>query len=120
MNDPRALLEIFKLIISFLTLVTGMWSLFAPHSTIGFTGLKPEGGRGVTEIRAVLGGLFIALGLGPLIYRGDTFAMLGLAYLGIAIVRLVSIFVDKSSTQSNWISLVVEILFGSTLLIGAW
>ncbi|NCP86748.1 MAG: DUF4345 domain-containing protein [Anaerolineae bacterium CG_4_9_14_3_um_filter_57_17] len=114
------MIEMLKLIISFLTLLTGAWSLFSPHSTVGFTGLKPEGGRGVTEIRAVLGGLFIALGLAPLVYRGDTFAMLGFAYLGIAIVRLVSIFVDKSSTQSNWISLAVEIVFGAVLMIGAW
>ncbi|GAB4485041.1 MAG: hypothetical protein OHK0031_09150 [Anaerolineales bacterium] len=112
--------EIVKLVISFLTLLTGFFSLFSPHSTVGFTGLKPEGGRGVTEIRAVLGGLFIALGLAPFIYRGDTFAMLGLTYLGIAVVRLVSIFVDKSSTQSNWISLAVEILFGAILMVGAW
>ena len=38
-------------------------------------------------------------------------------YLAIAAVRLVSIFVDKSSVQSNWISLAVEIIFGIILVI---
>jgi hypothetical protein len=40
-------------------------------------------------------------------------------YLAIAAVRLVSIFVDKSSVQSNWISLAVEIIFGIILAIPA-
>jgi hypothetical protein len=32
-------------------------------------------------------------------------------------VRFVSIFVDKSSVRSNWISLAVEIIFGIILVI---
>jgi len=84
----------------------------------GFTGLQPVGGRGITEIRSILGGLFIALGLYPILAAGgDGYAMLGWAYLGIAVVRLVSIFVDKSANQSNWISLGVEIIFGGILVL---
>ena len=45
--------------------------------------------------------------------------MLGIMYLAIGVVRLVSIFLDKSSVQSNWISLVVEIIFGIILVVPA-
>lgn len=111
------MLPILKIIACVLTIATGGLSLFAPLSTPGFTGLQPVGGRGISEIRSILGGLFIALGLAPLFLKGDTYRMLGIAYLGIAIVRLVSIFLDKASIQSNWISLVVEVVFGIILVL---
>jgi len=43
--------------------------------------------------------------------------MLGIMYLAIAAVRLVSIFVDKSSIQSNWISVATEIMLGVILAL---
>jgi uncharacterized membrane protein len=45
--------------------------------------------------------------------------MLGITYLAIGAVRFVSIFLDKSSVQSNWISVAVEIIFGIILLLPA-
>jgi hypothetical protein len=111
------MLQILKIIAALLTIATGGLSLFKPMSTPGFTGLEPVGGRGVSEIRSVLGGLFITLGLVPLILGGNAYLMLGWCYLGIAAVRLMSIFVDKSSVRSNWISLGVEIVFGFLLVL---
>ncbi len=111
------MLQILKIVAALLTIATGGLALLKPMSTPGFTGLNPIGGRGISEIRSVLGGLFIALGLIPLILGGNTYAMLGWGYLGIAVVRLVSIFLDKSSVQSNWISLAVEIVFGIVLVL---
>ena len=82
--------------------------------------ISPEGGRGITEIRAVLGGFFIALGAAPLLLNSPVaYTMLGIAYLGVGLVRGVSIFLDKSSVQSNWISFVVEIIFGIILVLPA-
>lgn len=43
--------------------------------------------------------------------------MLGIMYLAIAAVRLVSIVVDKSSVQSNWISFATEVVLGILLVI---
>jgi hypothetical protein len=110
-------LQYIQIVLCIATVATGLLSLFAPRSTPGFTGLSPQGGRGISEIRAVLGGLFIALGAAPLAWGGDTFRMLGAGYLAIAAVRIVSIFWDKSSVRSNWISLGVEILFGVLLVL---
>jgi len=111
-------LHILQIVAAVATIGTGLVSLGWPRSVIGFTGLAPQGGRGITEIRAVLGGFFIALGIAPLILGSpSTFAMLGLAYLGVAAVRLVSIFIDRSSVSSNWISLAVEVVFGAILVL---
>jgi hypothetical protein len=109
---------ILKIIAAIGTILTGMLALVKPTSIYGFTGLVAEGGRGITEIRSIFGGLFIALGAAALYYRlPQTYGMLGIMYLGIAAVRLVSMFLDKSVVSSNIISLVVEILFGIILLI---
>jgi hypothetical protein len=112
------LIAILKIIAAVLTIGTGMLSLLKPKSVYGFTGLQAEGGRGITEIRAILGGLFIAVGAAVLIFRQDsTYAVLGITYLGIALVRLISMFVDHSVERSNIISLVTEIVLGVILVI---
>ena len=111
------ILNVLKIIISLGTIGTGLLSLIAPKSVQGFTGLTVSGGRGITEIRAVLGGFFIALGLFPLlINKPEAFQMLGFAYLVVGGVRAVSMVVDKSVVQSNIISLIVEIVFGIILI----
>ena len=43
--------------------------------------------------------------------------MLGIMYLFIALVRLVSMFVDKSVEQSNIVSLITEIILGVILVL---
>ena len=111
-------LSILKIIASIGTVATGLLSLVKPRSVYGFTGLRTEGGRGITEIRAVLGGLFVALGAVPLVYRQDLpYMMLGVGYLTVGFIRLIFMFVDKSVVKSNLISLAVEIIFGVILVI---
>jgi hypothetical protein len=112
------LLEVLQVISAVATILTGLVSLLFPTRVTGFTGLAPRGGRGITEIRAVLGGFFVALGAAPLILGVDAaYTMLGIAYLVVAAVRAVSMFVDKSVEQSNWISLLAEIVFGVILVL---
>ncbi|NWF64473.1 MAG: DUF4345 family protein [Chloroflexi bacterium] len=111
-------LTILQYIACALTILVGAWSLFSPASAGKFTGLTPKGGRGITEIRAALGMFFVALGLFPILFPTDaTFQMLGFAYLLVGIARLISIFVDKSGNQSNWISAVSEFVLGIVLVL---
>lgn len=110
-------LTILQYIACGLTILVGAFSLFSPISAGKFTGLSPEGGRGITEIRSVLGMFFVALGAYPIIFPADqAFHMLGFAYLLVGISRLISIFVDKSGNQSNWISMASEFVLGAILL----
>lgn len=111
-------LKILQLIAVILTILTGLVSLLWPRSVQGFTGLTAPGPRGITEIRAILGGLFIGLGIAVLVLgTREVYQALGIMYLAIAAVRVVSIFVDKSSVQSNWISVATEIVLGIILVI---
>lgn len=100
------------------TILVGVVALVRPASVIGFTGLQPLGGRGTTEIRAVLGGLFIGLGLAPLLLRTPAaYQTLGIGYLATGVVRAVSMFADKSAVASNTLSLAWEIIFGLALVL---
>lgn len=110
-------IQILQYIGCVLTALVGVFSLVAPGRTVSFTGLAPQGGRGITEIRAVLGGLFIALGVAPFFLGDIAYTVLGIGYLVVGIIRLGSIFLDRSGTSSNWISLAFEIIFGVILVL---
>lgn len=110
-------LTIVQYIIDILTIATGVFAVIAPRKIKGFTGLFPDNPRGVTEIRAVMGGVFIALGIVAIYFHAPTTnIMLGVMYLVIGLVRAISMFVDKSLVSSNFISLAVEVVFGFVLL----
>lgn len=108
-------LLILKIILSLATAATGLLAFFKPDAVYGFTGLTAAGARGVSEIRAIFGGLFIALGVTPIVF--NQYRILGIAYLAIAAARVISIVIDKSYDQSNFISLAIEIVFGLILVI---
>ena len=111
-------INVLKIIAAIGTVATGMLSLFKPEAVYAFTGLRAEGGRGITEIRAILGAFFIGLGVMALYFRSpQPYAMLGFTYLLVGVVRFISMFVDKSVVQSNIISVIVEIIFGIILIL---
>ena len=112
------MLDILQIISCIGTILIGLYSLIRPTAVTGFTGLAPQGPRGITEIRAILGGFFVGLGATPLILGGGgAYLMLGIAYLVVAAVRLVSIFLDGSSVRSNWVSFVSEVILGVVLVL---
>lgn len=111
------LLAILKIIAALATAATGLLALVKPTAVYGFTGLMAGGPRGISEIRSIFGGLLIALGIAPLFLGQNAFRMLGIAYLGIAAARLFSIFFDRSTDQSNLISLAIEIVLGIILVL---
>jgi hypothetical protein len=111
------LLTILQALAALATAATGLLALIRPTAIYNFTGLLADGPRGISEIRAIFGGLFIALGVAPFIFGAPAYRVLGLGYLAIALVRLFSIFIDKSTASSNWISLAIEIAFGLILIL---
>ena len=108
---------ILKIIAALATVATGLLAFVKPTATYGFIGLNANGVRGVSEIRAIFGGLFIGLGLAPLFLGATAYQMLGIGYLAIAVARTFSIVFDKSYAQSNIISLVIEIVLGAILVL---
>lgn len=112
------LLEILKILSGIATILVGIVSLVWPLKVRGFTGLEVNGGRGVTEIRAVLGGFFIGLGGAVLFLNVQAaYQTLGIAYLAVAVVRTVSMFIDNSVESSNIISVITEVVFGLILVL---
>lgn len=112
-----SLINILQIIAALATLATGLLALIKPSATYGFIGLNANGVRGVSEIRSIFGGLFIGLGAAPLFLGTPAYTMLGIGYLAIAAARAFSILFDKSTAQSNLISLVIEIVFGVILVL---
>jgi hypothetical protein len=108
---------VLKIIAALATAATGLLAFFKPNAVYGFIGLNANGVRGVSEIRAIFGGLFIALGLAPLFLGETAYLMLGIGYLAIALARTFSIVFDKSYAQSNIISLIIEIVLGAILVL---
>lgn len=108
---------ILKIIAALATAATGLLALVKPTAVYGFTGLTSQGARGISEIRAIFGGLFIGLGAAPLFLGTPAYLMLGLGYLAIAAARAFSILFDKSFAPSNLISLAIEIVLGVILVI---
>ena len=112
------ILEILKILAGIATILTGMFSLFWPLRVRGFTGLNVDGGRGITEIRSILGGFFIGLGAAVLFLNDPVaYQTLGIAYLVVAVIRTISMFIDKSVVQSNIISVIAEVILGVILVL---
>jgi hypothetical protein len=113
-------MEIFvvlKMIAALATLATGLLALVKPSAAYDFTGLDVKGTRGVSEIRAIFGGLFIGLGVTPFFLGATAYSMLGIGYLAVAAARAFSIIFDKSFAKSNMISLGIEIVLGVILVV---
>lgn len=112
------LLTILQILVVVATILTGVAALFWPRGIQGFIGLNAPGGRGITEIRSIFGGLFIGLGLAILLLNTpEVYKLLGITYGAIGAVRAISMVADKSIERSNLISLVVEIIFAILLVV---
>jgi hypothetical protein len=75
-------------------------------------------GRGITEILPILGGFFVGFGGAELLINNQSaYLVLGIAYLVVAAVRAISMFVDKSVVRSNVISVISEVIFGVILVL---
>lgn len=103
------------------TLGMGGLGLFAPDRAAAFTRIAPLGVDGRSEIRATYGGLFAALGLVCLAAQSDAvFLTAGIAWLGAAAGRLVSVAMDRNHGARNLGAVAFEALIGMPLLLPWW
>lgn len=111
-------MQILQIIAVVVTLLTGVYSLVQPKKIKGFTGLEASSPRALTEIRAVMGGTFVGLGIAALIFPiPEVYKTLAIMYAAIGVIRGVSMVVDKSMVQSNVISLATEIVLVVILVL---
>ena len=113
--DIFLILNYFAVVV---TLFTGLYSLFAPKKIKGFTGLEASSPRAITEIRAVMGGAFVGLGVAAIIFPvREVFLTLAIMYAAIGLIRAVSMVFDKAMEKSNLISLVSEVVLVILLVL---
>ena len=112
------IIAILKYAAVIVTILTGVYSLVQPKKIKDFTGLEASSPRAITEIRAVMGGTFIGLGIAALIFpTPEVYKTLAITYAAIAVIRGISMVTDKSIVRSNVISLVSEVVLVIILYI---
>jgi hypothetical protein len=103
-----------------LTVALGLLGLLAPLQAGHMVGLKPEGPRGLSELRATYGGLFTGLGLACLVLQAPVaYAVAACAWLGAALARLASMALDRNPSWLNAGGVALELLIGLLLWTGA-
>jgi len=105
--------------IAVITLLFGFWALFQPVKYSKLLSLTPYKEAGVSEIRSTYGGLIIGLSAFVLFNQSSVaFQTLGFAYLGLGLVRGISIFfLDNSYSRKNLFILLFEIGASIVLLL---
>ncbi|MGH7785489.1 MAG: DUF4345 family protein [Candidatus Binatia bacterium] len=95
----------------------GVMGLLRPSAAAAFTSMQPQGLTGVSEVRATYGGFFLVLGTYALYAQAPTaFLIVGLAWLGAAAGRLLSVVIDRSYAATNLGGVVFETVIGALLL----
>ncbi|QJF51071.1 DUF4345 family protein [Roseobacter ponti] len=91
------MIDIVNIIAGLLTIGFGLFGFIAPRYTAGALDLAPtDTTMGLSEMRASVGGLFVAAGLAALWLDAPlAWAMIGFAFAGAAVGRVVSLIFDK-------------------------
>lgn len=100
-SGPRAssshMIDILNVVAALLTIGFGLFGFLAPRYTASALDLAPTNSTmGLSELRASVGGLFVVAG-GAAIWMGVPlgYAMLGFAFVGAALGRVLSLMLDK-------------------------
>lgn len=91
------MIDLLNILVALMTIAFGAFGFLAPRFTASALDLEVGASTmGLSEMRASVGGLFVAMGLFA-IWSGMpmAYAMLGVAYSGAALGRLISIVLDK-------------------------
>jgi len=100
-----------------ITLGLGVLGLVHPRGAARFAAVAPQGLLGLAEVRATYGGLFAALGAFALVAQ-DMVAFIGLgaAWVGAALGRCASVFLDGAREPRNFAGILFEAGIGALLL----
>ncbi|HRE46322.1 MAG TPA: hypothetical protein PLD47_01235 [Aggregatilineales bacterium] len=112
--------DVLKLIVALITIGFGAYAAVFPKMAAKFVGLSASNDnmRGVAEVRSILGGAFIGVGVAAILFPLQGYRVLGISYLAIALTRTLSIAqFEKDKSPSNVISVVSEYLFAAILIL---
>jgi hypothetical protein len=107
-----------KIAVAIIILLRGIYRLVEPKRSMGFFDLKTASPRGVTEMRAVPGGMLIGLGIAVLVFPiPAVYKALAIIYTVMAAIRVVSIAADKTLDKQNGICLAFDIIMAVLLFL---
>ncbi|MFM7322463.1 MAG: DUF4345 family protein [Armatimonadota bacterium] len=113
-------MEMLALVGATLTAGLGVLGLVAPRVAGRLVGLAPTGPRGLSELRATYGGLFLAMGTACLVLRHPAaFAVAAAAWIGAALARCISLVIDRDRSRENLGGVCLEGAMGWLLATGA-
>ncbi|MDZ4166887.1 MAG: hypothetical protein U1E08_04245 [Coriobacteriia bacterium] len=96
----------------------GLGALMRP-ATLAWVGVSADTPLGTSEIRAVFGGMFVALGVACIVTREPVvFAVVGAAWLADFAVRFVSVFIDRVPIGQALTVLGIALVMGVLLASG--
>jgi hypothetical protein len=103
-----------------ITTALGFMGLVAPNMASKFTGLTANNRTAFAEFRATFGGLFVVMGLYPLLSgMSIAFAIVGCMWIGTAFGRLLSVVFDRGYTEpKNFVGVAFEAGVGILMLAG--
>ena len=100
--------------------LAGLGAIARP-STLEMVGVTATSPVGRSEVRAVFGGMFVALGLACLLTREpNVFAVVGAAWLADVAVRIVAVFIDRVPLKESLSLLAIGSVMGAALVSGYW
>jgi hypothetical protein len=101
-----------------ITAALGMFGLFFPLAAAGLVGIEPVDERGISEIRATYGGIFLAIGIFATINQTpDVFRIVAVGWIGAGAARSFSYVRDNSRSATNLATIVIEIAVGMSMLV---
>jgi hypothetical protein len=88
--------DLLNVLAALLTIGFGLFGFIAPRYTASVLDLEVTGSTmGLSEMRASVGGLFVALGLAAILLDAPlAYAMIGFAFAGAALGRVLSLVFD--------------------------
>ncbi len=102
-----------------ISIALGLFALLRPRPAAQFVDLEPTSPKGVAEIRISWGGLYLGMGIMAFLLRAaPAFQMLGAAWLSLAVVRTLTIFIDRPGLDQGFLlSLGLEWVVGLMLVL---
>lgn len=113
------MIDIINIIAALLTIAFGAFGFLAPRYTAGALDLEPgKTNMGLSEIRASVGCLFVALGIVCLwLGTPSAYFMMGVAYAGATIGRATSLVLDKPPFAKAFFYFAIEAALALWLVI---
>lgn len=109
-------IDLMNFFVAFLTIGLGLLGWLAPRWTMQQLDMQAGPSHmAYTEVSAVSGCLFVALGLGAIWLNEPLgWVVMGLAYGGAAVGRITSIFRDDAASRQSWT------FFGCEAALASW